>query len=713
MGAAVLCACLLAVSPALAAGAASTFTVTGFGDAASGSCTSPDANGNSVCPTLRAAVNQASLQTNSPTIELSAGIYLLTLGELSTGAFTIQGTGPGGAGGTTIEQADGVDRVIHVIAGPAKLVGLEITDGHLAPASSPACSSEPWAGAGILSEATLVLQNVLVTGNQVVAPAAPSNAAGDCAQGGGVAYTKTVTPGSVISDSVITGNSATGGSGGTGGGAGGAAEGGGIAYLGSGPLIIQNSTISQNQAVGGAGGHAVSSGGSGGGGFGGGIYSSGALTLNGTTVASTAADGGAQGALASGSAAGGPGEGGGLFSQNSNDELVNSTIFSNSAGGGAPASGGTPGQGSGGGIVSSASNTTLQSDTIDANSAGGGGNLELAGGTGAVIHDTVVASGSPDNCAISGAVTSESNNLEDDAAAQCDFSTANHDLVGANPALPSSLAQNGGPTPTLAPAPGSSVLGAGGSCLDPTSTPPNQPLTSDQRGAPRPVPCDIGAFQGQRPANTVRPVLSGTARRGQTLICAQGTWTGDGLLTYGFTWLRDGVPITGTTTNTYVVGPADAGQTLACQVTASYYGSTAAVSPFVIVPSYPVITVLMVTSTSTAITISLGCRGPDLQRCIGQLRTAVVETRRGGRVIALSAPTAGNRGVTLGQHGYSILARHVATIRIALRRRVRLLLAHFRRIPALLTVTQSTAAGTATVSALNLKIRRPKPAGRR
>ncbi|MBV8431396.1 MAG: hypothetical protein JO244_09555 [Solirubrobacterales bacterium] len=95
---------VLSPANAGASGAAATFTVSGFGDGA-GSCQPVDQNGNVSCTTLRAAVNQANLQANSPTIYLQAGTYQLTLsagGQLAMGGYTIQGAGPGGPGGTTI-----------------------------------------------------------------------------------------------------------------------------------------------------------------------------------------------------------------------------------------------------------------------------------------------------------------------------------------------------------------------------------------------------------------------------------------------------------------------------------------------------------------------------------------------------------------------------------------------------------------------------------
>jgi hypothetical protein len=95
---------------------------------------------------------------------------------------TIQGAGPGGAGGTTIEQTDGQNRGLEIDA-PAALTGVDITGGHLAP---PWASNTTFLGGGILAMAKLVVQNVLGTGNEVVAPSGPAGGdTGDNAEGGG------------------------------------------------------------------------------------------------------------------------------------------------------------------------------------------------------------------------------------------------------------------------------------------------------------------------------------------------------------------------------------------------------------------------------------------------------------------------------------------------------------------------------------------------
>jgi hypothetical protein len=78
------------------------------------------------------------------------------------------------------------------------------------------------------------------------------------------------------------------------------------------------------------------------------------------------------------------------------------------------------------------------------------------------------------------------------------------------------------------------------------------------------------------PADSAAPVISGAGaplegQLGDTLACSTGVWS-NSPTAFAFAWQRDGAPIAGANGQTYVVGPADLGQTLACSVTASNAG---------------------------------------------------------------------------------------------------------------------------------------------
>jgi hypothetical protein len=83
----------------------------------------------------------------------------------------------------------------------------------------------------------------------------------------------------------------------------------------------------------------------------------------------------------------------------------------------------------------------------------------------------------------------------------------------------------------------------------------------------------------EAPKNTAAPIVSGTAKVGQTLTCSEGTWIAASPTSYAYRWLRDGVAIGGAEANTYTVTAADEGHSISCEVTATdVVGSKSAVS---------------------------------------------------------------------------------------------------------------------------------------
>jgi hypothetical protein len=71
------------------------------------------------------------------------------------------------------------------------------------------------------------------------------------------------------------------------------------------------------------------------------------------------------------------------------------------------------------------------------------------------------------------------------------------------------------------------------------------------------------------PENTAAPIVSGTAKVGQTLTCSEGMWTNPAPTSYAYRWLRDGVAIGGAESSTYTVTSADEGHGISCEVTAT------------------------------------------------------------------------------------------------------------------------------------------------
>ena len=135
---------------------------------------------------------------------------------------------------------------------------------------------------------------------------------------------------------------------------------------------------------------------------------------------------------------------------------------------------------------------------------------------GSLLQDNPIL-GSPSNCAIItnlGSIVSEGNNLTDDTTCtsllQPSDQTNNHSTTFA------ALADNGGPTRTLALVTGSSAIDAAGNCGAATAT--------DQRGIARPQgpACDVGAYEADV---VVQPTTTTTTDPGTTTTTDPGTTT--------------------------------------------------------------------------------------------------------------------------------------------------------------------------------------------
>ena len=325
---------------------------------------------------------------------------------------------------------------------------------------------------------------------------------------------------------------------GGGGGLGGAANGGAICNVGV--MAINCSLFASNTTVGGTGGpggdgfgggYAMPSGGGGGGNggdsHGAAIFNGGAASMVNCTITGNQGGGGAGGWGGSGgcfnehgyyyySGGGSGGNGGnsygGIYSTNIPVGLTNCTVAFNSGTGGSGASGGAAGCGNGG--WSNGSNGVA------------GGGLSTAG---ALLVNTILAGNNPGNC--SGTITDAGHNLSSDGT--CAFTNVGS-LNNTNPKL-GLLADNGGPTLTMALLPGSPAINAG----DTAAAPP-----TDQRGFPRPsgLAADIGAYEYAAPDFTLLP--SQTTEMGSTvefMVVA----TGNPVLSYQ--WFFDGNPINAAT----------------------------------------------------------------------------------------------------------------------------------------------------------------------
>jgi CSLREA domain-containing protein len=252
-------------------------------------------------------------------------------------------------------------------------------------------------------------------------------------------------------------------------------------------------------------------------GTGGAIFSLGALAITDSTISNNRADG----------PGGGVDARGGAIVDAGTLTMTNSTVSGNTAVG-------TGGSVGGGIIIRPGSTTVLTSDTFAGNSANNGADIETEASA-LTITDTIMGTG----CLLEGPVTDGGHNL--DAGSSCGFN-ASSDLRNTNPQL-GPLANNGGPTPTLALAPGSPAIDAGGTC-------PAADGGTDQRGLPRFTPCDIGAYevQDQAPALTVTPGTPSEAVpfTGAVAAVTDNDAPAGGDLTASIDW-GDGSPHTGGT----------------------------------------------------------------------------------------------------------------------------------------------------------------------
>lgn len=230
---------------------------------------------------------------------------------------------------------------------------------------------------------------------------------------------------------------------------GGSASRGGGAIQSNGSVTVLNSTLKGNSSPD----------------TGGAIYTHGSVTINNSTLTDNSSD-----------------RGGAVFALGA-IAIENSTVTNNVA--------------TRGGGVYAAGQLRLNHATLVANTAQAGANLEIA----SVVRDfesanSVIAKplGEGQNCR--GVVwerSSQGYNFSDDDS--CRFDGVDDGQGSGDPQL-GELADNGGPTQTRMPKPGSPLI-------DANRTPCSNPLTTDQRGVSRPQGsgCDIGAVEREAPVN--------------------------------------------------------------------------------------------------------------------------------------------------------------------------------------------------------------------
>ncbi len=371
----------------------------------------------------------------------------IRIGNLNAATVEIRNLTIGGVGGEGFRTPDGAD-------GAAGQVGA--------------------AGAGIENNETLTLDGVRVTGNRTGDGGdGTATSGGDGGPGAGIVTgDNSLTVKNSTIDLNVTGNGGAATGAGNPPGEGG--HGGGIGQIaGSGSIVVINSTISDNHA-GNSGprdnGENTTSGGNGGG-----IYAYGtSLKITNSTISDNfAGNGSNDGVGTAPQTATTGGVGGGIFVQSSaGAALASATIAGNTAGGGGSSSGVGGGNAGNSGGIHSFDTVSVKNTLFDGNTFGGG-----VGGTNPTCGGD--------------ALTDGGHNIEfpDGTGCPLTFLSGDPDTNG--------LAANGGPTKTVALGPASFAIGKvpAVDCTDLAPVP--QPLTTDQRGAPRTLgePCDVGAYE--------------------------------------------------------------------------------------------------------------------------------------------------------------------------------------------------------------------------
>jgi CSLREA domain-containing protein len=682
------------------------------------------------------------------TINLPAGHYVLSGGALSiTGNAAIDGAGAS----TASLDANGSSEVISVAsAAQVTLSGVTVTGGS---SGLPSCTTMPCPlprsgnpGGGIYNAGALTLVSSSVTGNSASGGAAavvscttgnacPGASAGAGGAGGGIYNAASGTLS--VSNSTISGNTAgAGGSGqdassgtltaGTAGGSGGGGgAGGGIENAGT--LTVTGSAISGNST--GAGGNGgtgstatapVTTGGdagaSGAGGAGGAIANTGTVTITNSTVSANATGfgghggggGGGFGAAGGNGSAGSNGGSGGGIDSSTVVAASNSTITANTTGvGGAGSAGGSgtpPGSsaaagspGAGGALDQSGSGATLTQVTIASNTAAGpGGGLNGAGGS-IAYGNSIIGSNNEgaaaSNCAGT-MITDQGNNVVfgDNSCGQA---------ASPDPKL-GALADNGGPTQTMA-------LQAGSSAIDlvPTSA---CPLATDQRGVARPQgpKCDAGAYELAPPslsgaAGTANATTTATVKanvnpnlKQATVFVQYGPSTAYGSTTANQDLGAGNSPapftaaLSGLTPNTtyharVVAGNGD--------------GTTTGGDISFTTPRLVSASLVSASSSGAGLALTISCNyGSPTDRCTGPITVSSHVSTRAGKTVAVAAsthrkPKSKPKKITvvkLATGSYSVAAGTRVTVKLALSATGRKLLNEFYRLPTTVTVGGTT-----------------------
>ena len=170
------------------------------------------------------------------------------------------------------------------------------------------------------------------------------------------------------------------------------------------------------------------------------------------------------------------------------------------------------------------------------------------------------------------------------------------------------------------------------------------------------------------PVNTAAPAVSGASTVGSPLSCSTGSWTGEPELTlatgwpltspFAYQWLRNGVAVSGATSNTYVLQAADVGQGFVCEVTATNDAGKASAksASFTVVPPVPVIKIATskLSVSKNATKLSIACASATCAGTVKTIETIVTKHKKGHKTVIKKEKlvlATGSYSLTAGQSG--------------------------------------------------------------
>jgi hypothetical protein len=382
---------------------------------------------------------------------------------------TVIASGPAGAAGTTFYVAQGATGTTCSSTAPTSAC----------PTVSAALGVIGGATGDVIDVAGTIADNVTVS-TTVTIQQWPGQAAAILDGGGNGSVITIASNGDLTLDQVtVTGGDASN-------------EGGGIDNANEGGLEVEDSTIDGNTAA-----------------IGGGIASQ---TFSTVTIDDSNISGNSSSTA-----------GGGIFSADENLVMDNSTVSGNSSTRG----GGIYTSGAPGGLT--ADNSTIVGNIATSSTPGDDASaIESAFTATDLAGDIVVTpNGSSQPACVSAGSTETDEGYNIDSDGSCQFSAANNSVSDSSTILNylGPLQDNGGPTETIALAPGAGNLAQ--AAIPASFMPPGESSPScqqpDQRGIARATPCDMGAYALSVPISSASATTFTTGTPGSFAVSVSGT----------------------------------------------------------------------------------------------------------------------------------------------------------------------------------------------